>query len=153
MELSVFRADNYIEKHRTNKNPEIMLRVRFIEYLKEVLLYKGPDVHVYGADIISNISYGLREKVTDYYLKSNIVANLRDNDVLIASNRKGYKLPTSKKDIIDFFEMFFSNIDPMIKRIRNCYKSIILATGNDIDLLEDNKFYYLNKIIIDNDEQ
>lgn len=146
-DLSLLRVERYISKYCKSPDPEIILKVRFIEYLKEVLLYKGPDVSVHASEIIPFISGGFEDKLNDNYFKSKIVAALRDEDIIIASNRRGYKIPTCKKDIVDFFEMFFANIDPMIKRIKNCYDSINLATDQKLDLLEDEKFYYLKKII------
>lgn len=145
--LSLLRADSYITKHKTSHSPEIILRVRFIEYLKEILLYKGPKAYVHRAEIIDNISNGLEKPINDNYFNSKILAPLRDDDVLIASNKRGYKLPTSKNDLIEFIEMFFANIDPMIKRIKSCHDSIILATAGKLNLLEDDKYDYLRKII------
>lgn len=149
-DLSLHRIDRYIEKFNKSNDPDTIIKVRFVEYLKEVLLYRGPDVSVHRSEIIPYISNGFEDKVNDNYFKSRIVAALRDEDIIIASNRSGYKIPTCKKDIVDFFEMFFANIDPMIKRIKSCYDSIILATDKNLDLLEDEKFQYLKKIITDN---
>jgi hypothetical protein len=146
-DLSLLRADSYIEKHKRATDPDVILRVRFVEYLKEVLLYKGYDIQVYGAEILANINLGSEFKLNDTLLKTKVIAPLRDDDVLITSNRKGYKLPSSEKDIAEFFEMLFSNIDPMIKRMKNCYDSIVLATGKKPEFLEENKFDYIKRII------
>jgi hypothetical protein len=145
--LSFLRADSYIEKHKKTNDPDAILRVRMLEYLKEIYYYKGKYEYVHGSEIISKISMGYPFKLTDNYFKTRIVAPLRDSDVLITSNRAGYKLPACKKDIYDFFEMFFANIDPMIKRIKSCYDSVRSATFNQLDLLEDEKFKYLKNII------
>ena len=123
--------------------------MRFVEYLKEILLYRGPNERVHKYEIVENIDLGNKMKVNPTYFNSKILGPLRDSDVLIASNREGYKLPSCKKDIIDFFEMFFANIDPMIKRIKACHDSIRLATGNKLDLLENDKFHYLKKVFED----
>lgn len=146
-DLSLLRADSYIERHKRSTDPEVILRVRFVEYLKEVLLYKGYDISVYGAEILANINPGSDYKINDTLLKTKIVAPLRDEDVLITSKRSGYKLPSCEKDIADFFELLFSNIDPMIKRMKACYDSIVLATSNKPDFLEDEKFKYIKRII------
>lgn len=145
--LSILRADAYIEKYRKTSDPDVLLRVKMLEYLKDVFNYRGKYIYVHGAEIISYLSVGYPVKITDNYFKTNIVAPLRDSDVLITSNRNGYKLPACKKDIYDFFEMFFANIDPMVKRIKNCYDSIKSATFNQLDLLQDEKFKYLKSII------
>jgi len=145
--LSLLRADAFIEKFKKTSDPDIMLRVKMLEYLKDVFNYRGKYTYVHGAEIISYLSLGYPVKITDNYFKTNIVAPLRDSDVLITSNRNGYKLPACKKDIYDFFEMFFANIDPMVKRIKNCYDSIKTATTNQLDLLQDEKFKYLKSII------
>jgi hypothetical protein len=145
--LSLLRADAFIDKNRKTSDPDVLLRVKMLEYLKDVFNYRGKYTYVHGAEIISFLSIGYPVKITDNYFKTNIVAPLRDSDVLITSNRNGYKLPACKKDIYDFFEMFFANIDPMVKRIKNCYNSIKSATFNQLDLLQDEKFKYLKSII------
>lgn len=145
--LSLLRADNYLVKNKNSQDPEIVLKVKFLEFLKEILLYKGPSAYVHRSEIIENISKGIDKPINDNYFNSKILAPLRDNDVLIASNKRGYKLPTSKNDLIDFIEMFFANIDPMIKRIKSCNDSIVLATGGKLNLLEDDKYDYLRSII------
>jgi len=145
--LSILRADSYIEKYKKSNDPDIILRVRMLEYLKDVFNYRGKYEYVHGAEIIAQLSLGYPIRLTDNYFKTHIVAPLRDSDVLIASNRNGYKLPACKKDIYDFFEMFFANIDPMVKRIKSCYDSVKTATFNQLDLLQDEKFKYLKSII------
>jgi hypothetical protein len=145
--LSLLRADSYIEKNKKSNDPDVILRVRMLEYLKEVFFYKGKYEYVHGAEIISRISIENSGKINDNYFKTKIVGPLRDADVLITSNRNGYKLPSCKKDIYDFFEMFFANIDPMINRIKSCYDAVMTVTSKQLDILEDEKFKYLKNII------
>lgn len=147
-DLSLHRADLFLEKYQHSDDPEVKLKVKFVEYLKEVLLYRDPGEYVNRPEIIDNISVGSPINITEYFFKSKIVAPLRDEDVLIASNRNGYKLPASQKDIVEFFDLFFANIDPMIRRIRSCYESIALVTDNKIDFLDESRYSYLKTVIL-----
>lgn len=150
--LSLLRANSYIERHKQSNDPDVILRVRVLEYLKDVYYYQGKYEYVHGAVIISKISLGYPINITENHFKTKIIAPLRDSDVLITSKRNGYKLPACKKDIYDFFEMFFANIDPMIKRLKSCYESVKSATFNQLDLLDDEKFKYLKSIINNSDK-
>lgn len=74
------------------------------------------------------------------FTKQNLrtcIQNLRDEGVLIASiqGKKGYKIPSSAKDILGFYNRYLNSIVPMIDRIEKCDRKLKL---NDIDLISEN---------------
>lgn len=81
-----------------------------------------------------------------HYFRSKIIAKLRDNGVILASSNKGYKLPSSSKDLYDFVNHSNSYIQPMIDRLLKCRNQIKLATKNKLDIFDHEEFKYLNEI-------
>jgi hypothetical protein len=86
-------------------------------------------------------------KINQHYFRSNIVSKLRDSGVLIASSNKGYKLPVCLNDLYDFVNLSSLTIHPMIQRISKCREQILVATNNEIDILEQREYDYLKKVI------
>lgn len=81
-----------------------------------------------------------------HYFRSKVVAKLRDKGILISSSNKGYKLPSSSKDLYEFVNHSNSYIQPMIERLIKCRNRIKLATKNELDILDHEEFKYLNVI-------
>ena len=74
-----------------------------------------------------------------------MVGNLRDKGILISSSRDGYKIPVNIQDLESFIKHGNRIILPMISRIREMRKAMKLATGNELDLLDN--FSELKKLL------
>ena len=72
---------------------------------------------------------------------------LRDQGILIASGRDGYKIPSSLKDLDSFINHGKRNVLPMLKRITEAREAIKLATQNEVDILDKETFEELKKLI------
>lgn len=77
----------------------------------------------------------------------NMIGGLRDKGILIGSSREGYKIPTNYLEIKKYVKHGNSIIIPLIRRINLCRESILLATNNDLDILDDPEFEKLKEII------
>lgn len=77
----------------------------------------------------------------------NMLGSLRDKGILIGSSREGYKIPTNYLEVKKYVKHGNSIIMPLIRRINVCRKSILLATNNDLDILDDPEFENLKEII------
>lgn len=77
----------------------------------------------------------------------NMVGSLRDKGILIGSNREGYKIPTNNYEIKKYVQHGNSIILPLLRRINLCRESILLATNNSLDILDDPEFETLKDII------
>ncbi len=78
---------------------------------------------------------------------SKIVALLRDKGLLITSSRNGYKIPTSANDMKSFIRHGRNIVLPILRRIQECRSAINLATVNEYDILEDNEFNTIKRLI------
>lgn len=56
-------------------------------------------------------------------------------------------MPVCLTDLYDFVNLSSLTINPMIQRISKCRDQILLATNNDIDILEKTEYEYLKRMI------
>ncbi|WP_426278594.1 DUF3800 domain-containing protein [Chryseobacterium sp. S-02] len=77
----------------------------------------------------------------------NMVGSLRDKGILIGSSREGYKIPTNNSEIKKYVQHGNSIVLPLLRRINLCRESILLATNNSLDILDDPEFETLRDII------
>lgn len=106
----------------------------------------NPETYVPTFELINQIENLRNSKISMHYFRSKIIARLRDSGVLITSSNKGYKLPSSSKDLYEFVNHSNSYIQPMIDRLLNCRNQILLATKKDLDIFEKEEFKYLRII-------
>lgn len=139
-------AYQYIERHRKTEDEDEKIRIDFLKFLL-FNLKENPDEYVYTEEILDNLNAIRVNKIKQHYFRSNIVSKLRDQGLLIASSNKGYKLPICLNDLYDFVNLSSLNIYPMIQRIGKCRDQILLATNNEIDILEKAEYVYLKRVI------
>ncbi|MEH7084345.1 DUF3800 domain-containing protein [Neobacillus drentensis] len=143
---SVNLSLHYLEKNKNSEDMDEKIRIDFLKFLL-FNLRENPNEYVYTQEILDNLNAIRVNKINHHYFRSNIVSKLRDSGLLIASSNKGYKLPVCLTDVYDFVNLSSLTIHPMIQRISKCRNQILLATNNEIDILENNEYEYLKKII------
>jgi hypothetical protein len=137
---------HYLEKNKNSEELDEKIRLDFLKFLL-FNLRENPNEYVFTQEILDNLNAIRVNKINHHYFRSNIVSKLRDSGLLIASSNKGYKLPVCLPDLYDFVHLSSLTIHPMIQRISKCRNQILLATNNEIDILENNEYEYLKKII------
>lgn len=83
--------------------------------------------------------------------RNNIIGNLRDNKVIIASSSKGYKIPSKESEIYDYINHGTSIIVPMLERLKICRDLIKLGSANELDVFDHSEYRTLKKYF-DEDE-
>ncbi|MEH7308945.1 DUF3800 domain-containing protein [Neobacillus drentensis] len=136
----------YLEKNKKSEDLDEKIRIDLLKFLL-FNLRENPNEYVYTQEILDNLNAIRMNKINHHYFRSNIVSKLRDSGLLIASSNKGYKLPVCLSDLYDFVNLSSLTIHPMLQRISKCRNQILLATNNEIDILENNEFEYLKRII------
>ncbi|MBT2655432.1 hypothetical protein J7E81_09325 [Bacillus sp. ISL-18] len=146
IEQAVNLTYKYIERHRKSDDEDERLRLDFLKFLL-FNLKENPDEYVYTEEILDNLNAIRDVKLNPHNFRSSIVSKLRDSGLLIASSNRGYKLPACLNDLYDFVNLSSLTIHPMIQRIAKCRDQILLATNNEIDILQQKEYDYLKKII------
>jgi hypothetical protein len=119
-----------------------------INFLKLLLWLQRANVrnkYISTNEIFGHLNQSRNERLKEEYFRTKVVGNLRDRGILIASSRDGYKIPTSLKDLDSFIKHGKRIILPMLNRIREARDIIKLATGNDLDLLQNEEYKELKR--------
>jgi hypothetical protein len=147
-ELCYLRIQDFLERESGTDQQ----KTDQINFLKLLLLLQRAHIknkYISTAEIFSHLNQSRQEKLTEEYFRTKIVGSLRDRGILIASSRSGYKIPTTSKDLYSFINHGKRIILPMINRLSQARNAIKLATGNDLDILNNPEFRLLRKLIDD----
>jgi hypothetical protein len=87
------------------------------------------------------------DDVTDHHLRSNVIAPLRDRDILIASSARGYKIPTTYADLIGFAERVDGMFVPLLHRLKRANDVLHAQSDGAIDFLAHERFRNLRALL------
>lgn len=144
--LGLNRVFDYIDK-TTGNNQDNLDRLNFAKLL---LLYhqsNHPKKYTTSTEFIKHLNVNRQKNISKEQFSSKIIGHLRDNGLLIASSRDGYKIPTSAHDMKRFIKHGESIVFPVLRRIEECRNAILLATTNEYDILNEKEFKKLKELI------
>lgn len=145
-DFSIQIMRNYIKENENNNVEIINQQIITLNYL--IFRFKNdPFEYIYTDEIISRIKQRSQSSLSTQLFRNKIIANLRDNNIIIVSSQNGYKIPCSKADLISFFNRNSQIITPMLTRLEKTNTLIKIATDNNIDILEYDEFKKLAQMI------
>jgi len=139
------QADIFIKENVNSEDPDVIEQVRLLKYLRFMFLNFNSDGYISTKELIRSFHDEFGKKISAHYLRTKIIAKLRDHQVIIASSIKGYKLPANENELQDFANHGNTVILPMLKRIEICRKIILLSTHNQVDILEGEQYKQLKE--------
>lgn len=145
-EVCFLRIQNFLDKASGTDQQKID-QINFLKLLLWLQRANPRNRFITTNEILSHLNQNRQEKIKEEYFRTKVVGNLRDNGVLIASGRHGYKIPTSAKDLDSFINHGKRIILPMLHRINEARQAIKLATGNKLDLLARKEYIELKKFL------
>jgi len=140
------RVQDFIDKTTGNDQQKLDQ----INFLKLLLLYQRAyprNRYILTSEIFNHLNQNRKDVLREEYFRTKVVGNLRDLGVLIASSRDGYKIPTCSKDLDNFINHGKRIVLPMLNRIKEARDTIMLATGNQLDILDKNAFIEIKEIL------
>jgi len=146
-EQSVYQAKLFLRRFMESEEEKVILQIETLKYLLYNLQFVNSKEYVTTAKIISMLDSDSSLDISEYYFRANIIARLRDEGVIIAASSKGYKIPSSVADIDDFLDHQNTIIQPMLERIQKVRESIRLASRGDLDIVDNEEFAYLKKVL------
>ena len=129
-------VDEFISKYQDSDVIEYVERVFVLKYLKSMLVSTTDVEYVPSSKIIKNLSFLTKKEYTKHYFKTQIIAKLRDENVIIASSNKGYKIPENEDDLYSFVNHTNSMVLPMFSRLKRARERVISATKGELDILD-----------------
>ncbi len=92
--ISLYRASEFLRKNSNSLDPEIEIQYATLSYLLFRARFPFEKSFTSTNDILEHLKDQGFHEITKQYLRSNIIAKMRDHEVVIASSTKGYKIPT-----------------------------------------------------------
>lgn len=145
-DISVNSVRLFIENYRDKKDEESLEQVKILEYIYLMFTIES-DKYISTQKIMEVVNYGKRNPISKRYLRSRIIAQLRDKGVIISSSKFGYKIPSSVQDLTAFVNHTFNQINPMLERLQIARKQIKLSSRGEIDIQDFDEYKSFWKIV------
>lgn len=107
----------------------------------------NPFEFVYTDEIINVLKSSGGTIKSKQIFRGEIIAHFRDEGLLIVSGQNGYKIPSTKSDLISFFNRYNHLIRPMLLRLEKTNVLIKAATDNEWDMFKYEEFIDLEEMI------
>lgn len=129
------KAHNYILTHQNSDEEIEAQRTSVLQYLLFRALNNPVRDYILTTELISYlVRLGFKE-MNKTTFRNRIIAGLRDEGVIIASSKNGYKIPTKIKEINDFINHSASIVMPMLNRMKICDEVLKLGTNGNLQVL------------------
>lgn len=143
---AIEQAEDYVRKFDGSQVQVDRDRVNFLKFLLTQLSIDSGR-YIYSDEIINNIRRFSQDKISKEYLMREVTGPLRDAGLLLASTSKGYKIPVSKSDLLDYVKFSSSMALPMLRRIEKSRELILEVTNGKVDIIKEEEFEELKKFI------
>ncbi len=137
---SIRKCRNYISDNIESNEEYCVERMIVLKRLLWEFRNNIKAKYLTSSDLIECIAEQTGKRFTKHEFMHYIIGHLRDSEVIISSSEQGYKIPTNEADIYSYVNRSFSNIDPMMNRLKVCRKEILKLTGGELDILSQEKF-------------
>lgn len=142
--IALHSVYEYLGRNEGLSDDDNKSRAMFLRYLLYSYKYFSKKEFIYTQELRNHMAIN-NIRISNYHIRSQIVAPLRDYGVLIASSSHGYKIPVSKSDIIKYIQHSSSIIEPMVRRMNKLQKVLLLGSGGSIDIHKNYNFPNLIK--------
>lgn len=134
------RSEIFIDKYSKSSDEETRLQVCALNHLIFNSRLSSNDDYISTKSLIEHLQNCGFSSVNEQAIRSQVISKLRDKDVIISSCNKGYKLPSSYEDLVDFVERVNSLVLPLLVRLNKARNNYLVASKGDVDLLKGLKY-------------
>ena len=130
------KAHNYIVTHQKSDEEIEAQRIAVLNYLLFRAINNSTRDYILTKELIGHLCRIGYKEMNRTSFRNKIIAGLRDEGVVIASSKNGYKIPTKVKEINDFINHSKSILLPMLNRVKICDDILKLGTLGNINVLD-----------------
>jgi len=145
-EVCFLRVQDFLDREAGGSQQKLD-QINFLKLLLWLQRASPKNRYITTNEIFSHLNQNRTQKLQLEYFRTKVVGNLRDNGILVASGRQGYKIPTTAKDLDSFVNHGKRIIIPMLSRIKEARNTIRLATGTELDLLDKPEYLELKNLM------
>ncbi|NOK39669.1 DUF3800 domain-containing protein [Corallococcus exercitus] len=139
----VHQSARALAEYSNTSDPNRAAQAAFLECLLFHFDWVSETEWVSTAVLQEAIKERLGHSLQEQQLRSSVVAPLRDEEVVIASSRRGYKIPASVEDLMSFVARTDATVYPMIQRLERARRNVHVVTNGAVDILQDERYAYL----------
>ncbi len=142
-ELCFRQAVRFIENNAGSDDPDVKAQVIVLQYLLFRFMNNSTRGYIYTHELKDRLVNSETANLSDQAFRNRIIGKLRDKGVILASSKKGYKIPSKKAELFDFINHDAKIVIPMLERLKKCRDLVKLATNNELDLLAEPEYQAL----------
>lgn len=143
--ISLKRAQMFTSKFDDSNEEDVKIQLQVLKYLCFRFINNDTRDYISTKEIMNYLKRSLGVSVSVQYFRTRIIAKLRDNNVIISSSPKGYKLPSKEAELYDFINHGTTIIMPMLGRLKKCRDIINLETLGEVDLFNNTEYRDLQR--------
>lgn len=144
-DLCFRQAVCFIESNSDEADPDIQAQIIVLQYLLFRFMNNSTRGYIYTYELKERLANTGLANLSDQAFRNRIIGKLRDQGVILASSKKGYKIPSKKVELFDFINHDAKIVIPMLARLKKCRDLVRLATNNDLDLLSEPEYQALKE--------
>ncbi|WP_193315716.1 DUF3800 domain-containing protein [Janthinobacterium aquaticum] len=145
--ISLRTASHFLKENIDNYDTEVAIQHATLSYLLFQARFPMLEKFTTTNEILEHLSEQGFNGITKQYLRSNVIAKLRDHDVIIASSTKGYKIPTTYSDITGFADLVDGITMPLLGRLKKADELFALGSAGKIKVLDEQRFKSLKNLV------
>jgi hypothetical protein len=144
-EYCIRAATKYIKENENSKDPAEQDRIHILQHFLNQIYAFNPNDYIYSNELIDILNKSRKEKYDNRLFMTNIIAYLRDKNVIISSSSNGYKIPISEKELYSYANKTLSQVIPMLERLNSARQRIKSVTENELDILDTIEYQKVKK--------
>ena len=141
------RAEQFIQENQKSTDENIQRQIFILNYLLFRFKYNSYRRYISTKELMNALQRANFGQMSEQAFRSKVIGSLRDKGVIISSSPKGYKLPSSEKEINDYYQHVGTVVLPMIHRLSLCNEYLRLGSIDNLDYLQKNEFKGLQIIV------
>lgn len=130
----IARAEDFLADHEDRIDEGSRAQVVILKKLLYEARFGDPRAYVPSQALRDTLD-AVGAPSGEQWLRSNVIAHLRDAGVLVSSSPQGYKIPIAIADVSDFVAVTDTVVHPMLNRVARAREAVLLVTGGRVDVL------------------
>jgi len=143
---SIQLASQFLDKHTESNDIKVQAQVASVRYFLYHFRSVDPEEYIPTKQLhghLSELGFNMSGRV----LRSDVIGNLRENNVFIVSSSKGLKIPYNLKELKIFTKQVNDRVMPYLRRLKILRDYFLLSSSNSLDIIDEKEFPNLYKII------
>lgn len=137
------RALSFLKQNENSTDDDLKMQVITLKYLLFRFVNNRFRKFISTKELISNLKDRGFENINTTKFRTAVIGKLRDADVIISSNSKGYKIPATKSELYDYVNFEQSIILPIVARLVKSRNLLYEGTEGNFDLFARDEYKQL----------